>query len=87
MKIYVKQPGECNIRISVPNWLVLNRVGVSIVCKIINKESKKKRKNINLTKKELHAFIRQIRRAKKSFRDWYLVDVSSSDGTTVKIKL
>lgn len=87
MKIIVKDPETCNIRITIPNWLILNRLGVSVACNVIKKKSEKHGKDINLNKKETMAFVRQIRRAKKIFHNWDLVDVSASDGTTVKIKI
>lgn len=68
---------------------IAQMLGVTID-ELLSKEPKKetlvlpeeKRKNIDLSK-----LVAEIRRMKRKYPDLYLVEIESSDGDTVKIKI
>lgn len=93
MKITVKSKGH-SFSILLPNILVVNS-------QVLNSNSKLSRKYIqkhaeeaseqpfpfSLSKKAARRARKIIRKTRRKHPDWYLVDVRSSDGEIVRIKL
>lgn len=66
------------ITIPFPNGLVLNGLSASLISKFTD---------IPLTHEQLNMLIRELRHAKKILKGSPLIDIQSSDGETVVIKL
>lgn len=88
MRIYVKSPGSRTINIVLPSRLILNNLTATIGTKQINKYiSENTHQEAILSPQEVKKLIKLIHQLKKKYPDWYVVDVESSDGEIVKIKL
>ena len=88
MRIYVKSPGSRTINIVLPSRLILNNLTATIGTKQINKYiGDNTQEDVSISTQEVRKFIRLIHQLKKKYPDWYVVDVESSDGEIVKIKL
>ena len=64
-----------------PTGLIANRFTAGIVCRKLKKEG------IQLTRKQILLFFKEIKRYKKSHADWNLVEVDSKDGDRAKIMM
>lgn len=64
------------IKLLLPTGLVLNR----LIVRFIPMDTK-------LTRKQAVRLIRELKRCKKRFPGWKLVEVESADGENVEIKL
>ena len=64
-----------------PTGLIANRFTAGIVCRKLKKEG------IQLTRKQILLFFKEIKRYKKSHADWNLVEVDSKDGDRVTVKI
>ena len=80
MLIRVKTEGKKFI-IPIPNYLLLNRLSVLIAHKELKKHG------IDIPQKKLYALVREIHRFKWQHPKWTLVEVHSSDGDDVEIKM
>ena len=80
MKIRVRSEGKKFFFI-VPNWLFLNRLFVLIAHKELKKHG------IDIPQKKLYALVKVIRRYKWRHPKWTLVEVHSSDGDDVEIRM
>ena len=81
MRIVVKSNKGPNIWLPIPSGLVLNRFVAGIAPRYL------KDHGINITKEQAVAFIVALNRYRRKHPDWVLVEVQSSDGDYVKIKL
>ncbi|HHX72294.1 MAG TPA: hypothetical protein GX701_05130 [Clostridiales bacterium] len=82
MKIVVREESGKKINIVLPTGMVLNRLTAWFACKAIRKHS-----DLKITRKQALRFIKELRRCKRRHRGWKLVEVESSDGDYVEIKL
>ena len=80
MLIRVKSEGK-KFFIPIPNCLLLNRLSVLIAHKQLKKHG------IDIPQKKLYALVKVIRRYKWRHPKWTLVEVHSSDGDDVEIKM
>ena len=64
-----------------PTGLILNRCTAGIVRKELKKEG------ITLTRKQTVLLIKELKRYKKTHRDWNLVEVTESGKNSVIIKI
>ena len=64
-----------------PTALVLNRLTADIVRKSLKKQG------VRLTRKQTVLFIKELKRYKKSHRDWNLVEVTEGGKNSVIIKI
>ena len=80
MKIAINS-GDTKFVFRFPTGLVFNRLTAGIVCRKLKKEG------INLTRKQTVLFIKELKRYKKTHRDWNLVEVSENDTNSVIIKI
>ena len=80
MKITVKA-AEHNFSLHIPNALVLNRLAGAIACKAMNQQG------LSLTNQQLVVFMSALRDYRKTHGEWVLVEVDSSGGEYVQIKL
>ena len=81
MKIIVKSNDEPNCWLPIPSGLVLNRFTAGLAPKFLKKHG------IDITKEQATRIIDELKRFRRSHPDWVLVEVESSDGDYVKIKL
>ena len=81
MRIVVTSKDGRNIRLPIPSGLVLNRFAAGFAPKYL------KECGINITKEQAVAFIKERNRYRRKHPEWVLVEVQSSDGEYVKIKL
>lgn len=80
MLIRVKSEGK-KFFIPIPNRLFLNRLFVLIAHKELKKHG------IDIPQKKLYALVKVIRRYKWRHPKWTLVEVHSSDGDDVEIRM
>lgn len=81
MKIRIEANGH-RFTIPLPIRLALNSITLRIIAICIKKHT-----NIPLEKEHLKVLSKELIHSKNSFRKLDLIDVSSSDGTKVKITL
>lgn len=81
MKIVVKSNDEPNLWLPIPSGLVLNRFTAKFVSKHLKKYG------FDITKEQAIRIIDELNRFRRSHPDWVFVEVQSSDGDYVEIKL
>ena len=81
MRIHIKESGGKNISLRLPNRLILN--GLSAI--LLSKASK--RKNLNISAKQLCILFRTIKKYKFTHPKWKFIEVYSHDGDFVEITL
>lgn len=81
MKIIVSNPGSKGIRLRIPTGLVLNRFTALLI------PAATKKHGAALTYRQCAALVKELRRCKKKYKDWVLVEVSSADGEKVFVKM
>ena len=81
MKIVVKSNEGPNIRLPIPSGLVLNRFLAGFAPKYL------KEYGLDITKEQAITFIKELNRYRRKHPEWVLVEVQSSDGEYVLIKL
>lgn len=88
MKIAVKYDDNRKLNIRFPSCLVFNGLVCTVAAGSINKKLKKEGiSGCRLSAKQLRRLSRTIMKYRRRHRDWKLVEVSSSDGDSVTIKL
>lgn len=80
MKIAIKWD-DTKLTLHFPTDLVLNRCTAGIVRKQLKKEG------INLTRKQTVLLIKELKKYKKTHRDWNLVEVTEGGKNSVIIKI
>ena len=80
MKISIKSD-DLKLTLRLPTGLILNRLTAGIVCRKLKKEG------IHLTRKQTVLFIKELKKYKKTHRDWNLVEISENDTDSVIIKI
>ena len=80
MKIAIKWD-ETKLTLLFPTGLILNRLTAGFVRKQLKKEG------VNLTRKQTVLFIKELKRYKKTHRDWNLVEVEENGKNSVIIKI
>ena len=87
MKIDIRTDGGKRILLWFPTGLILNRLTANMIVRRINKENKKNG-GTKITARQFMPLVKEIHRQKRiQGRGWVLVDVVSSNGEKVKIKL
>ena len=81
MKIIVKSKDGTNIILPLPSRLVLNSAFARVSTKYL------KQYGVNVSKIQAMAFVKELNRFRHKHRDWVFVEIKSSDGDYVKIKL
>lgn len=81
MRIIVKQEKGKNIRILLPSRLILNRVTAAFI-PLALKDS-----DLKITRRQAYAMIKTILDCRRRFPDWSLVEVDSTNGEHIRIKL
>lgn len=84
MKIKVKD-ADTNIKIISPTCLFLNRLTALAVPKIFKK--KLKQHGIEITTAQAVKFVKAVNRFRRRHKNWKLVEVKSSDGEHIEIRL
>lgn len=85
MRITIKSPNEKTIRIILPTRLLFNsltaRIGAGVVNKYVPSDK------LKLKSRDLQKFMKEVNRIKRKYPGLLLVDLESSKGETVQIKL
>lgn len=81
MQIVIKEPGRKKRHISLPSWLVTNRLSATILA------AKLKEYGVFLSRKQLHMLFRAVKAYKAQHPQWKLVEVRNSNGEYVEIVL
>lgn len=81
MRIVVKSNERPNIQLPIPTGLVLNRFAARFVSRYL------KDYGINISKEQTITFIKALNQYRRKHPNWVLLEVQSSDGEYVKIKL
>ena len=76
MKISINS-GDTKLVFRFPTGLVFNRLTAGIVCRKLKKEG------FHLTRKQTVLFIKELKRYKKTHRDWNLVEVGSDEESVI----
>lgn len=79
MKISVK--GDPNINLAIPSGLVLNSLTASLLPIYLRKY------DVHIPAAQARKFVRALNRYRKAHPEWVLVEVLSSQGETVCIRL
>ena len=89
MKITVNSE-EKSFRLLLPSFLIFNPI-VATFCggKMVDSIIKSKVGDISVhfSAKDARRLFREINRARRKFKDWYIVEVDDSNGETVRVKL
>ena len=84
MKIYIHEPEEeKDIRITIPNGVIFNKLGAMIAGRVIEENTQEN----TITKEQLKRLMKEIKRYVKQFGHFDLVDIETSDGEIIKITL
>lgn len=81
MQIVIKEPGRKKRHISLPSWLVTNRLSATILA------AKLKEYDVSLSRKQLNTLFRAVKAYKAQRPEWKLVEIHSSNGEYVEIVL
>ena len=81
MKIVIKNGADCNIRLWFPTALVFNRLTALFIPAALQQNG------IHVTPAQALALVKIIRDSKHHFKDWTLVEVQTTDGSGVFIRL
>ena len=81
MRIVVKSNEGPNLWLPSPSGLVLNRFVAGFAPKYLREYG------LNITKEQAISFIKELNRYRRKHPEWVLVEVESSDGEYVKVKL
>lgn len=80
MKISINS-GDTRLVFRFPTGLVLNRLTAGIVCRRLKKEG------IHLTRKQTVLFIKELKRYKRTHRDWNLVEIEENGEDSIIVKI
>ena len=80
MKISIHS-GDTKLVFRFPTGLVLNRLTAGIACRKLKKEG------FHLTRKQTVLLIKELKRYKKTHRDWNLVEITENGTNSVIIKI
>ena len=89
MKIAIKSDTK-KLTIRIPSFLLFNPITATLCGSRIIRSIMKDDENendIRITAKDARKLFREINRARRKYKDWYIVDVIDEDGESVKIKL
>lgn len=81
MRIAVYREDGTNIRLRLPDGLVLNRLSACMISEML------KRKSINVSGKQLYTAFRTIQRYRLLYPEWKLIEVHKNNGESVEIVL
>ena len=81
MRIYIKEESGKKWKFRIPLGLVFNRMTAGFIARRAQKEG------TNISKKQLRALIKEVKKYKKNHKNWKLVEVDSVDGLHVEINL
>lgn len=85
MKITVRSPGEKSLKFAFPTRMLFNgftaKIGAASIKKYVSTE------DADISSADLKKLMKELRRIKDRYPDLELVNVESSDGTSVIIKL
>lgn len=80
MKIQISSSGQ-RFNISIPSGIVFNRATAVLMPAVMKKNG------INISVKASVKMIKELNNYRKNNPEWYLVEINSSKGDTVRIKL
>ena len=80
MKISINS-GDTRLVFRFPTGLVFNRLTAGIVCRRLKKEG------IHLTRKQTVLFIKELKRYKRTHRDWNLVEIEENGEDSIIVKI
>lgn len=89
MKIAIKSDTK-KLTIRIPSFLLFNPITATLCGSRIIRSIMKDDENendIRITAKDARKLFREINRARRKYKDWYIVDIVDKDGESVKIKL
>ncbi|WP_419170076.1 hypothetical protein [Negativibacillus massiliensis] len=81
MKIIIKDDKQLNLRFYLPTGIVLNRFTAFFLPSFLKKQ------NIQITRKQIVAFSKVLRRYKHSHPDWIFIEAHDSSGNHITFKL
>lgn len=81
MRVIVKSDHHRTVRLRFPTGLALNGFTACFVPMAL------KGGEVKITRRQAVKLFREIKRCKKRFPDWKIVEVKSSDGEFVEVKL
>ena len=81
MRIYINEESGKKWKFRIPLGLAFNRVTAGFIARRAQKEG------TNISKKQLRALIKEVKKYKKNHKNWKLVEVDSADGLHVEINL
>ncbi len=85
MRITIQSPGERTIRLVLPTRLLFNSFTARIGARTINKYVSFD--NMKVSSSDFRHFIKEVNRMKHKYPGLELVDIESSNGEIVKIRI
>lgn len=82
MKIVIKEGGQSRFNLRLPTGLLLNRF-TAYLAPVLNKD----KDSIPYNGSQLYALIKTLKDYKKAHPEWVLLEVDSSSGEHVEIRL
>ena len=81
MRIKVTDGASFRLNLPLPNGLVLNRFTAGFACRAMEENG------IHITRSQMVCLIHAVKAYKRNHPEWVLVDVQSSHGESVYIKI
>ena len=81
MKISIKRENELNLQLPVASGLVLNRLTAGYI------QEGLKKSGINVTREQTIVFIKALKAYRRQHPEWVLLEIHSSGGYDVEIRL
>ncbi len=81
MKIIVRDGKNTNVNLRLPTGLPVNHFSAMFLPKVL------KQNGVMITRAQAIQFVKALNKYRRHHKDWKLVEVQSSDGTYVEIKI
>lgn len=88
MKIYIYDPEENHkINLVIPNFLITNRLVISLIQKVIEKENEQQEIQHLINSQQITELLRSLKECVRAFGHFELVNIETAEGEIVKITL
>ncbi|MBE6608570.1 MAG: hypothetical protein E7633_08445 [Ruminococcaceae bacterium] len=81
MRIVVKNDGHKNIVLRIPTGFLTGNLSALLVCRILRK------KGVYIPFRHMRFLMNAINKYRRRHKDWNLVEINSSDGDYIQVKI